>query len=91
MVDQHPDAPGGSDAPQPYDLVRLTAGNRFGLSPEVLLTVADIVDNAPGVLEVHHQQDHPDYMDWAAAVTVDDIAVVIRVTGTTAHSWSPNP
>ncbi|WP_033287063.1 DUF6211 family protein [Streptomyces sp. NRRL F-525] len=90
MVDpQHP--PAGTRDPQPYDFVRLHPGNRLGIAPEVLLTVADVVDNAPGVLEVHHQTDHPDYMDWAGAVTADDIATVVRITGATAHSWSPRP
>ncbi|MFM9625099.1 DUF6211 family protein [Streptomyces turgidiscabies] len=90
MLDpQHP--PTGTPDPQPYDLVHLRPGNQLGIAPEVLLTVADLVDNAPGVLELHHQAGHPDYMDWAGAVTVDDIVTVVRITGTAAHRWSPHP
>lgn len=66
-------------------------GNRLGIDPTTLLTVADTVGSTPGALEVHHQTDHPAHMDWAAAVTLDDIAVVVRINRTTAHTWSPHP
>lgn len=90
MVDD-PTTPAGPSDPRPYDLVRLIPGNRLGIDPRTVLTVADTVDNAPGVFEVHHQDDHPDHMDWAGAVTTADIATIVRITGTTAHSWSPRP
>lgn len=87
MLDD-PTTPAGGRAPQPYDLVRLTPGNRAGVPSDTVLTVADTVDDKPGVLEVHHQTDHPDYLDWAAAVTAGDIATVIRVTAGTIETWS---
>ncbi|MGW1674581.1 DUF6211 family protein [Streptomyces sp. NPDC002324] len=90
MLDDQ-NAPAGDRAPQPYDLVRLSPGNRFGLPADTLLTVADLVDDEPGVLEVHHQYNHPDHLDWAAAVTAEDIATVIRVTAGTVETWSLHP
>lgn len=90
MVDD-PTTPTGPEAPAPYDLIRLVPGNPLGVDPGTLLIIADTVDNAPGVYEVHHQDTHPGYMDWAGAVTVEDIATVLRITDTTAYSWSPRP
>ncbi|WP_125264848.1 DUF6211 family protein [Streptomyces alboflavus] len=79
------------NTPQPYDLVQLIPGHPLGVSPDVLLTVADTVDGAPGLVEVHHQHDHPDYWDWSACITAADIAVIIRHTDGTAHRWSSRP
>jgi len=91
MVDEPTSAPSGS-ALQPYDLIRLVAGNRFGIGTDVLLTVVDTVGTTPGVYEVHHQTDHPGYMDWAGAVTLEDVATVVRPTNDgTALSWDPRP
>lgn len=90
MVDEHSDS-AGSGEPCPYDLIRLVPGDRFGVDPATLPTVADTVESTPGALEVHHRTDHPAQMDRAAAVTIGDGAVVVRINGTTAHTWSPHP
>ncbi|MFB7031010.1 MULTISPECIES: DUF6211 family protein [unclassified Streptomyces] len=73
--------------PQPYDTVYLRPGNRLGIAPAIPLTVADFGPE-PGVWELTHQEQHPQYWDWAAAATVGDIATVVRITADAARSWS---
>ncbi|MET9676371.1 DUF6211 family protein [Streptomyces sp. NPDC006482] len=85
MVDDQPST--APEQPQPYDIVYLRTGNRLGIAPETPLTVADF-GPAAGVWELHHQEQHPDYWDWAAAVTTSDIATVLRLSPQSARSWS---
>ncbi|MFF0430355.1 DUF6211 family protein [Streptomyces sp. NPDC004520] len=75
------------DQPQPYDVVYLRPGNRLGIAPEIPLTVADFGPTT-GVWELHHQEQHPHYWDWAAAATVADIATVLRLSPDSTRSWS---
>ncbi|MGW2793610.1 DUF6211 family protein [Streptomyces sp. NPDC001251] len=90
MLDD-PQASPDQPAILPYDIVTLRPGNRLGIDPAALLTVVDIVEDTPGAVEVHHQQDHPAYWDWAAAITADDVADVIRATAGTVERWSLHP
>ncbi|MEU5959242.1 DUF6211 family protein [Streptomyces sp. NPDC047525] len=71
----HTDEPG---APELGDFVRLRPGGRHGLAAGTWAEVVDIAEHAPGVLEVWHQKGHPDYWDWAAAITAADVVDIIR-------------
>ncbi len=68
--------------PRPYDLILLHPG-RHGACPLTPLIIVDTVDGEPGSFEVHHLETHPDYWDWAATITADDIADVIQ----TVDGW----
>ncbi|MFD8146105.1 DUF6211 family protein [Streptomyces sp. NPDC059708] len=80
--------------PQPYDLVRLhpASAATAGTTPATTLIIADIVEDQPGTYEVWHLADHPDHHDWAAAVTLDDLAAITRSTATgDVHTWTLSP
>jgi hypothetical protein len=85
MVDEHPTTP--DREPQPGDTVFLHAGTLAGISPRTPLVVADAEH---GVYELNHQDHHPDHQDWAAAVEIEHIATVVRISldGVTS-SWAP--
>lgn len=89
MVSQ-PAGTHGHEAPAPYDIVILKDGAPIGAAPLEPLMVADIVEHAPGVFEVHRLEGHPGYADWAAAVTVADIELITRITQGAARSWTPD-
>lgn len=86
------DSPGlDPDLPQPYDVVYLRPGNRFGVGPAVPLTVADFGPD-DDVWELHHQEQHPAFWDWAAGATAADILTVVRHGTRSARSWNlPHP
>ncbi|MFE3557281.1 DUF6211 family protein [Streptomyces sp. NPDC059193] len=77
--------------PQPYDLVRLHPGNPLGIPAGTTLIIADTVDSTIGLYEVWHLDSHPDYQDWAAAVTAADIALITRAEAGAVRTWTPAP
>ncbi|MFF5808243.1 DUF6211 family protein [Streptomyces sp. NPDC012746] len=79
-----------SDAPQPGDLVHLHPGTA-GTDPATQLIIADIVEDEPGTYVLWHLDSHPDYQDWAAAVTRSDIALIIRTAPGSVRTWTPSP
>ncbi|MFJ2115808.1 DUF6211 family protein [Streptomyces sp. NPDC087850] len=87
MVDEPTPLPDDA-GPQPYDIVYLRPGNRHRIPADVPLTVADIPQDATGYVELHHQEDHPDYWDRAAGATLDEIAQVVRIRDGAVRSWT---
>ncbi|MFJ5811738.1 DUF6211 family protein [Streptomyces sp. NPDC093093] len=81
--------PPPDNAPQPYDHVHLHPDNRLGVDPRTPFLVADT--EPPGTYTLWHLADHPEHHDWAAAVTLDDIALAVRVTTTDTRTWTPTP
>ena len=81
--------------PFPGDHVKLRPGNRVGIDTSTPLHVVDWVsptDDPTEVYELNHLEDDPRHPDWAAAVALEDIAVVIRLTATGPRSWRlPHP
>ncbi|MEU3607073.1 DUF6211 family protein [Streptomyces sp. NPDC035033] len=86
------DPPGlDPDLPQPYDVVYLRPGNRFGIDPAVPLSVADF-GPADDVWELYHQEQHPGFWDWTAGASAADISMVVRHGTHSARSWTlPQP
>ncbi|MDX2291805.1 MULTISPECIES: DUF6211 family protein [Streptomyces] len=83
------DPPGlGPGLPQPYDVVCLRPGNRFGIGPAVPLTVAGfgLTDD---VRELHQQEQHPGFWDWAAGASAADVLTIVRYNTHSARSWAP--
>jgi len=81
--------------PFPGDHVRLRPGNSAGIDTSTTLHVVDWVspsDDPSEVYELNHLDDDPRHADWAAAVPLDDVAEVIRLTATGPRSWRlPHP
>ncbi|MEU1121831.1 MULTISPECIES: DUF6211 family protein [unclassified Streptomyces] len=69
--------PAGGPAPTLGDIIRLHPGNRHGLNPDTVVQIVDVAEHLPGYFEVWHLRDHPAYWDWAAAITVADVADII--------------
>ncbi|MEW1721638.1 DUF6211 family protein [Streptomyces sp. NPDC093109] len=88
LCDHHP------DAPQPADLARLRPGNSIGAgSGDTFVIVEDFPPSGPS--SEHVVLNRPDgrrgHEDWAAAVTVDEIATLTRIEPDGSRTWSPTP
>jgi hypothetical protein len=81
--------------PFPGDHVRLRPDNSAGIDTSTPLHVVDWVSptgDPSEVYELNHPEDDPRHPDWAAAVPLQEIAVVIRLTATGPRSWRlPHP
>ncbi|MDJ0344258.1 DUF6211 family protein [Streptomyces sp. H10-C2] len=79
-----------SGSPLPFDTVTLCPGNSAGVEAGASFVVADLPPEAVAdTYELNHTDDHPAYWDWAATVTIADIATVTRCTDAGPVTWTP--
>jgi hypothetical protein len=89
LDDHHTPLDAGGHGPLPYDTVLLHPGTVPGADPGPYV-VADIAPAAGGqAWEINLPDDDPRYWDWAAIVTLGDIARITRLTPAGPVSWAP--
>jgi len=75
--------------PEPGDYVKLRPGNSVGASEHETFVVVDDIAPVAGHIVLNLPPAHPDQVDWAAAVSPDDIALCFRITEEGQCSWTP--
>jgi len=77
--------------PQPGDYIKLKPGNSLGTSEHETFVVVDDIAPVAGHLVLNLSPAHPDHVDWAAAVSPDEVARCSRITEEGSFSWTPSP
>ncbi|MFJ8385562.1 DUF6211 family protein [Streptomyces sp. NPDC094438] len=85
LSDQHP------DRPHPGDFTQLKTGNSIGADPGRTFVIVEDLPPHQEHIVLNLPAGHPERDDWAAAIDLDDIATLTRVTPEGARTWAPNP
>ncbi|MFD0417805.1 DUF6211 family protein [Streptomyces sp. NPDC127108] len=85
LCDQYP------DRPRSGDFAKLKAGNSIAADPGVTFVIVE--DSLLGLehIVLNLPAGQPRHEDWAAAVDLDEIASLTRVSPEGARTWTPDP